>query len=172
MREQEGSQFIFIIVTSKDSNQAIKHSIRQKTSIQRGRKLDLKGISQHYMFSYKFPLLLIMHALSILYPQITILFLLPPPFNSPPPLLGLVLLRLWSLSSPPPSSAYAYKYVSDRVSGQGELFVSCKSYKDGVGCGIKSVGFYKIYSWGQGIGQGFLIQWSKTPNNANWQTKK
>ena len=35
-----------IIITPKDSKQAFK---KAETSIQRGRKLDLKGISQHFM---------------------------------------------------------------------------------------------------------------------------
>ena len=51
-----GEKLIFIIITSKDSKQAFKqsenkHSNSQKTSIQRSRKMNLKGIYQHFMLS-------------------------------------------------------------------------------------------------------------------------
>ena len=65
-----------------------KHSKKYKNSIQRGRKLDLKGIYQHPLLSLKFTLLLLGIVLSILSPPIYNLFLLfsiPPP----PPLFGL-----------------------------------------------------------------------------------
>ena len=59
---------------------------KQKTIIQRGRKLDLMRISQHFMLSLMCPLILLVLVLSILLTQILKRLLL---YSIHPPLLVL-----------------------------------------------------------------------------------
>ena len=63
---------------------SVKHSNKYITSIQRGKKLDIKDIYQHFMLSLNFPLLLLGLVLSILSPSLSNLFLL---CSTPPSLL-------------------------------------------------------------------------------------
>ena len=68
-----GQNWSNIIPNTKDTNQVFK---KHKNSIQRGIKLDLKVIYQHYMLSLKCPILLLELVLSVLYLQISNLLLL------------------------------------------------------------------------------------------------
>ena len=68
-----GHNSFLIIITSK---LASKNSKNSKTSIQRGKKLGLKGISRHFMLSIKCALLLLGLVLSILSSYISNLSLL------------------------------------------------------------------------------------------------
>ena len=75
---------LLIIITTKNDKQAFKKS---ENSIQRGRKLDLKGIYQHSMLSLNYTLFLLAIVLYMLSPPISNLFLLCS--VPPPPLIGI-----------------------------------------------------------------------------------
>ena len=78
-----GLNLFFIIIISKYRKKAFKI---QKTIIQRGRKLDLKGIYQNSVLSLEFtPPPLLRGVIYIISPPIPIYFLVPLPLSNPPP---------------------------------------------------------------------------------------
>ena len=88
-----------MITIPKDNKQVYK---KAEKSIQRGKKLDPKGIYQHFLLSQKCPILLLRCVLSIIYPQISNLFLIPLLLNNPYPLveIGPMIIKIVFIGIP------------------------------------------------------------------------
>ena len=141
--ECEGAQFIIYHYSIKG----------QHARIQRGRKLDIQGKSQHSMLSYKCPIPLLKYVPYIPLPPLSNLLLLClNPTPSPPWWIEANDCENWRHRPPPPCALN--EEGSDALNGREQIFVIRNSWESCVGYGIDSVGLIKYIYWNRGWGWG------------------